>query len=67
MHNNEVLNEVIKRARQSGMTIDSIADESGVNRATIYRILKNEVHPKIDVIMKIANACGVQLAFVDKS
>lgn len=43
------------------MTLDQLADKSGVNRGTIHRIETDEVSPRIDTLEAICRALGVKV------
>lgn len=46
-------------ARAYGIT--KLAEETGLNRATLYAALKEGGNPTLDTVMKVAAAVGVQL------
>lgn len=41
--------------------IARLAEETGLNRATLYAALKEGGNPTLDTVMKVAGAVGVQL------
>ena len=46
-------------ARAHGMS--RLAEETGLNRATLYAALKEDGNPTLDTVMKVANAVGISL------
>ena len=46
-------------ARSAGMA--KIAEKSGLNRESLYKALKEEVHPRFDTVMRILKAMGLKL------
>ncbi len=46
-------------ARAYGMS--RLAEETGLNRATLYAALKEGGNPTLDTVMRVANAVGISL------
>ena len=55
------LDRVKKRAESSGITHQQIADVTGFKRSNISRVLDGRYKPRLDVVLKIAAACGIYL------
>jgi transcriptional regulator with XRE-family HTH domain len=48
--------------RQAGLTLDGLAELSGVSRAMISKVERGEASPTATVLAKLANAFGVSLS-----
>lgn len=46
--------------KQKGLTLDALAEQSGVSRATISALENGSGNPRIDTIWNLANALGVE-------
>lgn len=49
------------RKHCEGYTQQQIADESGLHRTNVNRVLSGRYPPSIDVLLKIAKAVGVRI------
>lgn len=57
-----MLSSTLRTLRRSrSLTLDQLAEKSGVNRGTIHRIETDEVSPRIDTLEAICRALGVQV------
>ena len=67
MENNKIIGGKIKSIRESrNLTIDEVAERSGVNREQIERIENNIELPSLAPLIKIARVLGVRLGtFLD--
>ena len=67
MGNNKIIGEKIKRLRESrSLSVDEIAERTGLNIKQIMRIENNEELPSLAPLIKIARALGVRLGtFLD--
>jgi len=57
----ELVEQIIKRKKQLGITIDNLAKLSGVSTRTINRLLKNE-DVKLSTVEAITNLLGLDFA-----
>lgn len=56
----DVLSSVIKSARQrSGLTVEALAEKTGISERYIYRIENEEKKPKFDVLRLLIRALGI--------
>ena len=56
----DVLSSVIKSARQrSGLTVEALAERTGISERYIYRIENEEKKPKFDVLLLLIRALGI--------
>lgn len=56
----DVLSSVIKNARhRSGLTVEALAEKTGISERYIYRIENEEKKPKFDVLLLLVRALGI--------
>ena len=59
--------EIVKKARKrKGLTVEQLADMSGVGRATIYNIETNKTSPRMDNMLAIMRVLDYEIRFVKK-
>jgi len=58
----EFIHALSTAARAKGMT--AIAKEAGVTRASLYKSLADDGHPRFETVSKIVTALGCKLAVV---
>jgi len=57
----ELVNKIIKRKKQLGITVENLAKLSGVGVRTINRLLKND-DVKLSTIERVTNVLGLDFA-----
>ena len=56
----DVLSSVIKNARQrSGLTVETLAERTGISERYIYRIENEAKKPKFDVLLLLIRELGI--------
>ena len=56
----DTLSGVIKSARQrSGLTVEALAERTGISERYIYRIENEDKKPKFDVLLLLIRALGI--------
>lgn len=56
------MNGFISYARgKSGLSQRALAERAGITQATISRIEKNEIDPRLGTVLRLLRACGYEL------
>ncbi len=58
---------IVKRFRASGLSINALAREAGVNYAALYRFLHGQGDPQLSTVTKVCAVLGLALTPVDTS
>ena len=61
----QILRALDNAVRARGML--SVAQETGLDRAGLYRALSGDTDPRFSTILKIISACGGRIAFVPEN
>lgn len=56
---------IVKRFRASGLSINALAREAGVNYAALYRFLHGQGDPQLTTVTKLCGVLGLALTPVD--
>jgi transcriptional regulator with XRE-family HTH domain len=60
--NSDLAMRIARLRREAGLTLDGLAEVSGVSRAMISKVERGEASPTATVLAKLANAFGVSLS-----
>ncbi len=59
-YNDEILSNEIKNARSnSGLTVEQVAEKTGITERYIYRIENEQRKPSFDVLFKLVRALNI--------
>ena len=59
MTKDDIISELHKAA--SGHKVKDISNETGIDKATLYRIFKGDINPTLEKIVKIAECIGKEI------
>lgn len=65
--NIEFSKRLISRRKELGWTQEVLAQKSGVNRVTIAKLEKFQRTASVEVILKLLNALGLKIQFVEQT
>lgn len=62
----DIIAQLIIERHNQGLTQNELAEKAGLTQSAIARLEKLDALPRLDTILKVVNALGLELILVDK-